>query len=258
MLFLLLMDSLSTTLKPLALLEFIAASAAPVALADVAAGVPAPRPTLYRWLSALTEAGLLQRTPDGRRYEVAPRATRLAFSILSSPPGAALRRDILQQVVRDVGESCNLTVLDGRAVVYIDRVETMWPLRVAFHRGSKVPVHGSASGKLFLALMGPKKREVFLRSSPLERFTPDTICEPSALRAELAVIRKQRYALDREEYLAGLVCLAAPIFQRLGRARACVAAIAIQAPVARLSRERILEKLPILQAAARALEATLG
>ncbi len=251
------MEDFSTALKPLSLLEFVAARPLPVTLAEAAAGSDAPKPTLHRWLAALTRAGLLRRTPDGRRYELAPRATRLAFAILANRPGAALRRDILQRVVHDVGESCNLTVLDGMQVTYIDRVETMWPLRVTFHRGSKVPAHCTASGKLFLALMAPARRDALLRGLPLERFTDDTICDREALLRELQTIRQQRYALDREEYIRGLVCLAAPIYQRIGRAKTCVAALAIQAPVARLSRDRILDKLPILQAAAEALAATL-
>lgn len=248
----------STDLKQLALLERIAAMEHPVTLVEMAAETGLPRPTVHRWLIALTSAGLLQRTLDGRRFELAPRASELAFSILSNKPAVALRHDILQRVVGEVGESCNLTVLHGSHVTYVDRVEAKWPLRIMFQRGSQVPVHCSASGKLFLALMPPKKRDMLLRSLPLERFTDQTLLDRDALIAELAQIRRQRYALDREEYLAGLVCLAAPIVQRIGRAQTCVAALALQAPTSRLSQEAVVEKLPTLQTAALALAATLG
>jgi DNA-binding IclR family transcriptional regulator len=251
------MDELSTALKPLMLLERIAAREHPVTLAEVAAGSDVPRPTLHRWLASLTSAGLLQRAPDGRRFELAPRASQLAFSILSNRPGAALRHGILQRVAHGVGESCNLTVLHGAEVTYIDRVEAKWPLRITFQRGSKVPVHCSASGKLFLALMPPAKRDMILRDHPFERFTDNTLVNPDALVRELPKIRKQRYALDCEEYLQGLVCLAVPMFQRSGRARTCVAALAIQAPTSRLSHAAILDNLSTLQTAAQALAATL-
>ncbi|HEY0293529.1 MAG TPA: IclR family transcriptional regulator [Hansschlegelia sp.] len=251
------MDDLSSALKPLTLLERIAAMEHPVTLADVTAGSDVPRPTLHRWLNALAAAGLLQRAPDGRRFELAPRASQLAFAILANRPGASLRHDLLKKVVQTVGESCNLTVLHGTEVTYIDRVEAMWPLRITFQRGSRVPAHCSASGKLFLALMPPAKRDTILRDLTFERFTENTLSSGEALLAELATIRKKRFALDREEYQAGLVCLAVPVIQRIGRSPTCVAALAMQAPVSRISYEALLEKLPALQNAAQALSATL-
>lgn len=246
-----------TDQKLLSLLELVAARDHPVALAELAALADAPRPTVHRWLASLTGAGLVQRAPDGRRFELAQRASQLAFSILANLPGGALRHDVLTRVAQDVGESCNLTVLHGLHVTYIDRVEAQWPLRISFQRGSKVPVHCSASGKLFLAMMPPARRDALLDSCPLDRFTDNTFGDRDALVQNLKVIRKQRYALDQEEYLLGLVCLAVPVFSKRGAARACVAALAIQAPVARLNSESILEKLPRLQAAAQALAATL-
>ncbi len=246
-----------TVPKLFSLLELVAAREHPVTLADLAAACGAPRPTVHRWLASLTDAGLLQRAPDRRRFELAPRASQLAFSILGNQPGAAVRHDILQHVARDVGESCNLTVLHGLQVTYIDRVEAMWPLRISFQRGSQVPVHCSASGKLFLAMMSPAKREALLNGCPLDRFTDNTLGDRDALMQELKAIRRQRYALDREEYLAGLVCLAVPIFSKAGSIRSCIAALAIQAPVGRLDSERILDKLPKLQAAAQSLADTL-
>lgn len=252
------MNELSGHLKPLALLETLASMQHPAGLAELVIRVGVPKPTIHRWLGALEEAGLIQRTPDGRRYELARRASQLALSILSNRPAGAIRHEILRRVVHEVGEACNLTVLDGTEVIYLDRVESKWPLRITFQRGSKVPAYCSASGKLFLALMQPAKRDLTLSGMKIERQTENTITERSALLKELSDIRRDGYALDREEYLSGLVCLAVPIFERKGRSNVCVAALAIQAPVARLSREEMLTKLPILQNAAKSLGVTVG
>ena len=137
-------------------------------------------------------------------------------------------------MVQEVGEACNLTVLDGTQVTYLDRVESTWPLRITFQQGSKVPAYCSASGKLFLALMPPAKRDLLLRSMPLERLTENTMTAQAALLKELTAIRRDGYALDREEFLSGLVCLAVPVFQQKAQSRSCVAALAIQAPVTRM------------------------
>lgn len=251
------MTELIGALKPLALLEAVAGMEHPATLAELVTLVGIPKPTMHRWLGSLETAGLLQRTPDGQRYELAARASRLAFSILSNKPGGAIRHEVLRRVVQDVGETCNLTVLDGTQVTYLDRVKSEWPLRITFQQGSKVPAYCSASGKLFLALMQPAKRDLALSQMPLERLTENTLIEKSALLDELSDIRRDGYALDREEFMSGLVCLAVPIFQKKGRSRTCVAALAIQAPVTRLSCADILTKLPVLQDAAKALAASL-
>ncbi|WP_336492420.1 IclR family transcriptional regulator [Methylobacterium nigriterrae] len=245
----------SPALKAFGLLETIAAMDHAPTLAELTESTSLPKPTLHRWVSMLEGADLVRRLPDGRRYELSARATALAFAILSNNPGSTQRHQILQRVARDLGESCNLTVLEGSEVMYLDRVEAALPLRVAFQKGSRVPAHCSASGKMFLAMMSPAKRERLLGTLSLDRYTPNTLTDPGALAGELARIRHQGYALDDEEFLSGLFCIAVPIFDRSGRD--CLAALALQAPVVRLSRENAAERLPNLRAAAEALAVTL-
>ncbi|MEA1833394.1 IclR family transcriptional regulator [Methylobacterium durans] len=245
----------SPALKAFTLLETIAAMDHAPTLAELTETANLPKPTLHRWLTMLEGAELVRRLPDGRRYELAARATALAFAILSNNPGSTQRHQILQRVARELGESCNLTVLQGSEVMYLDRVEAAAPLRVAFQKGSRVPAHCSASGKIFLAMMPGAKRARLLGGLSLERHTANTLTEPEALDAELGRVRRQGYAFDDEEYLSGLFCIAVPILDRTGRD--CLAALALQAPVVRLSRENAAERLPALRSAAEALAATL-
>jgi DNA-binding IclR family transcriptional regulator len=91
-----------------------------------------------------------------------------------------------------------------------------------------------------------------------ERMTDNTVVEKSTLLNELSDIRRDGYALDREEFLAGLVCLAVPIIHQKGRNRVCAAALAIQAPVTRMSQDEMIKKIPLLQNAAKAMSATIS
>lgn len=245
----------SPALKAFGLLETIAAMDHPPTLAELTEAANLPKPTLHRWLAMLEGAELIRRMPDGRRYELAARATALAFSILSNNPSSTQRHQVLERVVRELGESCNLTILDGGEVMYLDRVEATLPLRVAFQKGSRVPVHCSASGKIFLAMMSPARRERILSTLALERYTANTRTDPAVLSEELGRIRKQGYAFDDEEFLSGLFCIAVPIIDK--NRRECVAALALQAPVVRVSSKNAAERLPVLRAAADILAATL-
>src|SRR5690606_15655032 len=131
--------------------------------------------------------------------------------------------------------------------------ELAWPLRIALGAGSSVPLHASASGKLFLAHMPKRSRERFVRQSPLVRHTQKTLTEPRALAAELERIREQGYATDDEEYLAGICCLAVPVHDADGRV---VAALAMHSPVPRLALAEAMQFLPAMQSASAALAQT--
>ena len=155
-----------------------------------------------------------------------------------------------------MGEACNLTIFDGTEVTYLDRAEANWPLRIMFHPGSKVPAHASASGKLFLAYTPPTRREKLLRQIPLTACTENTLTTASALAKELQSIRRLGYSTDREEYLNGLVCVAAPVFNTAASRRTCVAAVAIQAPVTRTDIDALTKFIPRLQQAAGEIAAT--
>jgi IclR family acetate operon transcriptional repressor len=211
-----------------------------------------PKPTVHRMLQQLEQAGLLQRESDGRHYAMAPRLRRLAENLLLNDGHRGARHAVLRRLVDAVGESCNLTALSGSEVVYLDRVETAAPLRFWLHPGSRVPVHGSASGKVFLAQMDDGQRERLLAHAPLERFTPATLVERDRLEREVKRVRKEGYAVDDEEFLPGLVCLAVPVPSPQGRGNLCVA---LQAPTMRMTLARAKEHLPALRRAAEALAA---
>lgn len=209
-----------------------------------------PRPTVYRLLVSLERGGLLAREPHARRFAVSARLVRFAREVLMNSALRGAHHAVLQTLVDEIGETCNLAMLDGAEVVYLDRVETAWPLRMTLSPGSRVPVHCSASGKLLLACLPRAQCEKLIANLPPTRYTENTITGRAALRKELDKIRRRRLATDDEEYLAGLVCVAVPVFDAGGRAWASVA---VQAPVSRMPLKRALAHVPALKRAAKAL-----
>ena len=240
-------------LRLVALLERVASRHEPFALQGLVEDTGLPKPTLHRMLQQLEGAGLLRRESDGRRYGTGVRLRQLAENLLLNDTLHGARHAVLRQLVEEVGESCNLTALSGSDVIYLDRVETAAPLRFYLHPGSRVPVHCSASGKMFLAQMSPLQRKRLLAHAPLQKYTASTVTALSRLEGEIAQVRRNGYALDNEEFLPGLVCLAVPVPTLKGdsrsRANLCVA---LQAPAMRLSAEKALKWLPALQRAAQA------
>jgi DNA-binding IclR family transcriptional regulator len=242
----------SPTLRLFALLEQIAAHDRLFSLQGLVQDTGWPKPSVHRMLQQLEAGGLVQREGDARHYSTGLRLRRFAERLLANGSFHGARHRVLRALVDTVGESCNITAFVEGEVVYLDRVETAAPLRFYLHPGSRVPAHGSASGKVFLAQMPAAQRARLLRAAPLERCTPATLTDPAALERELAEVQAQGYALDREEFLPGLVCVAVPVptADPSGRSTTCVA---LQAPAVRLPVERALQWLPALHKAARAL-----
>jgi DNA-binding IclR family transcriptional regulator len=242
-------------LRAFALLEHVARARGAVSLQDLTQAAALPKPTVYRMLNVLEGAGLVMREPDGRRVVAGPRLARLALGVLMNEAARTPRHAILQRLVEDVGETVNLTILEKGEVVYLDRVESAWPLRMTLQPGSRVPLHCTASGKLLLAYLATARRRRVVAELALARYTDNTIVDRRKLDAELTAIRRAGLATDNEEYLAGLVCVAVPVVVARGRV---AASVAVHAPVARLSLAQALGLAPALRRAADALAASFA
>jgi IclR family transcriptional regulator, acetate operon repressor len=249
------LDGDTPTMRLFALLEVIASKDQLFSLHALVEETGLPKPTLHRMLQQLESATLLQREGDGRHYSTGVRLRRLAENLLMNDSHHGARHAVLRHLVEEVGESCNITTLSGSEVVYLDRVETAAPLRFYLHPGSRVPVHCSASGKAFLAQMTPAQRKRLLAHAPLERCTPNTLVDLAKLERELKRVEKEGFAMDDEEFLPGLICLAVRVPAAGRPSNLC---IAVQAPIMRLAPAKARTLLPALRRAAEALGAIDG
>ncbi|MDA8108130.1 MAG: IclR family transcriptional regulator [Betaproteobacteria bacterium] len=248
-------DRIPATLRAFAVMEALARAERPVSLTDLAEATRLPKPTVYRMLAMLEEARLAMREPGLRRYAPGPRLSGLARDVMLSSGFRAARHAILDRLVAEIGETCNFTMLDVAGVIYLDRVEAAWPLRINLSSGSRVPLHCTASGKLLVAMLPRPARERLVAQLALTPFTENTITARKRFEAELTRIRAQKFATDNEEFHAGLVCVSVPVQD--ARKRTC-AALAVHAPMSRMPLERALGHLPTLRRAAAAMSATFG
>jgi DNA-binding IclR family transcriptional regulator len=238
------------TLRLFSLLELIASKDQLFTLQGLVEETGMAKPTLHRMLQQLEGAGLLVRENNGRHYGIGARLRRMAESLLLNDTHHGARHAVLRDLVDELGESCNLTSMSGNEIVYLDRVETPEPLRFTLHPGSRVPVHCSASGKMILSQLAPAQRRRLLEAAPLKQYTPKTVTDVDRIEDDLKRVRRDGYAIDDEEFLPGLVCAAVLVPSTAGVSNL---AIAVQAPVMRLTPDKALKLLPALRRAADAI-----
>lgn len=244
----------SSAERSLRLLARLAREGRALSLADLAADLALPKGTAHRLCAQLLETGFIARDINERDFVVGPALRKMSFDTLTHGTVRGLRHQVLTELVKEVGETCNFTTLDGASVLYLDRVEAPWPWRLTLEVGEHVPLHCTASGKMFMALMPARQRELLISELSLTAMTDATITSRAHLLQECKSIARAGYSLDRQEFIDGLLALAVPVCDENGIMRA---ALAVHAPVSRLSAEQALQRLPSLQAAAQRLSRLL-
>jgi DNA-binding IclR family transcriptional regulator len=241
--------------RALAVLEGVAGADRPISATELNGALDLPKATVHRLCRMLEREGFLQRELDGKRFVPGPRLNRLALSVIAGSGLRAERHAILHAVSTEIGETCNVTVPDGSEMHYVDRVETHWPLRLQFPIGTRVPLHCTASGKLFLSSLPNARRKRLLTRLALDRRTARTLTEPATLEAALMRIRKEQLGTDDEEFVDGMVAVAVPVTDPRGR---LIATLATHAPRQRMTLEAARRHLPALRRAAAQLSELLG
>ncbi|MEM7598266.1 MAG: IclR family transcriptional regulator [Pseudomonadota bacterium] len=240
-----------TNLRLVYLMEEVARVGAPVSASHLGATLGLPKPTVHRLLQTAEAEGFLQRDVDGKSYGPGYRMRKLSTNTLSSQRIRTERLRILRRLAEDVGETCNLAAPGRDGMVYLDRVETHWPLRIQLPIGSQVPFYCTASGKMYLSSLRQDKLERLLSILDLDKRTTGTLNDADALKEELALTRSRGYATDDQEFMEGMSALAVPICDDQRR---LLSTLSIHVPNQRLDLDRLLNHLPRLREAKEQLE----
>jgi DNA-binding IclR family transcriptional regulator len=246
------LNELGVTGKAFSILEAITGTGKPVSLADIIRITGITKPTAHRIVALLTDMGLVDRDPTGLGLVEGAKMIDLAHRTLASAAPRSFRRAILRGLSDEVGETCNYGVLSGAEVIYLDRVESKWPLGLRFEMGSRVPAHCTAIGKLLLSQIPEYELENLLKSAPLNRYTDNTLTDAAVLFENLQYIRRDEIGTDDQEFMNGVVCVAVPVAED----EICYGGLAVSAPEARMSLNQVLGFVPQMQRAARRLANT--
>jgi len=226
-----------TNMRTLLILEIMGKSDRPMTPTEINQYLRLPKQTVHRLCTTLEEEGFLIRERNGKRLQASPRLKNMASGILYSSRNQIALRQVLVDIAAQVKETVNFVVPEENGMMYLDRVETDWPFRIQLPVGSHVPFHCTASGKTFLASLSPSLRRSFVHGMRLKQKTRNTFDNPEKLLKELAIVAKQGYAVDNEEFMDGMIAIAVPV--RDEESRYC-ASIAFHAPTQRMSLDAAL------------------
>ncbi|WP_417447392.1 IclR family transcriptional regulator [Kangiella sp.] len=230
--------------KALNIIDVIANSTNRPKVKDLVEITGYPKPTLYRILSTLCTRGMLQVDGRDQAYQLGPRFNELSQSFSRYPILKAASDNLLRELSDFARETVSLGVLDGHQVRIIMRhgpylnegnlAESSLGLR---------PLHCTALGKVLLAYSDIRHQSELLDSIELKAVTDSSITESEELKRQLPAIKRQGYAIERNEIIEGVTCVAAPI---LDKNHKLIAAISISAPTFRTQAQRLQSLIDFL------------
>ncbi|MFD9427025.1 MULTISPECIES: IclR family transcriptional regulator [unclassified Streptomyces] len=222
-------------------------------LGELAEHVSLSKPTVLRLLQPLVDAHFVQLLPTGT-YRLGWRNAQLGQAYLAGTDPHRDMRDVLERLSARTSETVHLVKADFPRVVYIDKVDSPLPVRMASRIGSTQPAYCTSVGKAMLAHADEDVVDSVIAAGMPAR-TANTITSGDALRSELAASRARGWAVDDIENEVGVRCVAAPIFDPEGTA---TSAISVSAPEERMPPSEVERVAPLVRAAAQEISLRWG
>jgi DNA-binding IclR family transcriptional regulator len=207
-----------------------------LSVSEIGAKVGLHRSTAHRILMALEYNDLIKQNPHTMKYHLGIKLFKLGHQAVSQLNLREICRPFLSRLMNDTKETIHLAVLDNEEVLYLDKVEGPYALRMPSRVGRHIPTYCTSLGKAMLSCLDEEDVKGILRRQPLRAHTENTIKNTDQLLTDLRLVRKRGYAVDNEEIEIGLRCVGAPLRNYTGD---MVGAISVAAPSARLSEKNV-------------------
>lgn len=249
-------DNVSTAvLRALAMLDVVVAESRGISLTEAASRANLSKPTSYRLLQALVRGGLVVRDTTTGLYRPTLKIAQMAERVLAGYDFATIARPHMVRLARQVGHGVAAGVVQDGEVVYVERIEASTEIRVHHELGGRRPIHTSSVGKAIVAYLLPDELEALLQDYRFERFTDHTIVDRDAFLLDLAKVRRQGWALSRNEGVLGGSSISAPVFDHTGRVVGAIGISGVSVALRGAELQRLAELLSI---ACRATSTDLG
>jgi len=215
-------SALQTVDRALVVLELLADHPEGLRPVDVAEAMGLNKVTTHRLLSTLLARDFVERHEDSGRYYVGLRLIEISSLRLNSLELKTEAQPWLRHLVSQTGQPAHLAIYDQDEIVYIEKVETIHSIRMYSQIGKRSPVYCTALGKVLLAALTDDEILAVLNRIDLKAYTPLTLTDPEKILDEIRSVRRQSYAIDRQEHEPGVFCIAAPVHDYRGQVIAAV------------------------------------
>jgi IclR family acetate operon transcriptional repressor len=199
-----------------------------ITVSEISRSLGTSKSTAFALVRTLVARGFLREVHPGPRYHLGMALVRLGDESSRGFPLGRVCEPILLQLSRDTGLTTRAAISDHGYPIFIARVDSPGAIRFHTALGVRELPHTSSAGKAILAQMSAAEVSALIAETGLPRRTRKTITTAADLELDLDATRRRGYAIDDEEDVEGIFCVAAPFFDRAGRVTGAVSATGIK------------------------------
>lgn len=244
---------MGTVAKALSLLDFFSKECPDLSLVDLSRSAGFDKATTRRLLMELASHGIVEQNPTTRNWRIGPGALRLARLRADQFPLIEVARPVVEDLVRDAGETVHMSELTGGKLCNVLVLESARAIRVSLSLGQILPFNCTASGMAMIAFGPPEIRKAVMKG-PLRAVTPNSIVDHAVLAVHADQARERGYAIAEQGFEEGVVSVAAPLLKLDGVA---FGALSVATPSHRITPEVIGAHGDRVRAAASRIQASL-
>jgi DNA-binding IclR family transcriptional regulator len=183
--------------------------------------------TAHRLIATLKSSGYVEQNLANKKYSISFKIFEMGSKTVDKRGLRKTAEPFIEECSKQVGETVNLGIRNKSNIIYIDKIESHETIKVGLSIGKRIPLYCTGLGKVLLAFYDMELLDTILSEQEFISFTSHTVKNKEDLLKQLIKIRNDRFFIDYEEYIEGLICIAAPIFDYLNEP---VAAISISIP----------------------------
>jgi DNA-binding IclR family transcriptional regulator len=248
--------NIKTVARCFQILDFASESSGPISIQDVCTALDTNSNMAFRLLASLQNSGYMSKDPYTGLYTISLKTLKLSRSALQSQEIRKVTMPYLELLWNQFPKAnVNMAVFYNGEVLMLDRIDTQSTPRTYFTPGRQLPFHCSALGKVLTSELSEAELDQIIKEKGLPKYTEKTITDPVAFKQELAKVRSEGVARDRNEFIDGDNCSAVPVRGRDGRV---IAGISVSALTSNMSVEEIEGAIPRLKDTASKISYMMG
>lgn len=224
-------------------------------LKDIAEKLDIDKSTIHRFLKTLLKYNFVRINPSNKKYSLGLKFLNTATKIIDSIDIRNIAHPYLIELEKSSNETIHLTTFDGKRVVYIDKIESIKPIRMYSRIGNVAPINCTAAGKAILAFQKNGIVNSIIESLDFIPLTKNTITNKEDFIKNLEDIRNKGFAIDDSEHEENICCIAAPISDY---SREVKYAVSISAIKTRMNLSKLITFKDILMNKANMISKELG
>ncbi|UNH41685.1 DNA-binding transcriptional regulator KdgR [Moellerella wisconsensis] len=247
-------ESVSSVLKVFSILSALSEQKE-IGVSELSQRLMMSKATTFRFLQTMKSLGYVVQEGEADKYSLTMKLFELGSKSLEYVDLIELADKEMRYISEQTNEALHLGSLDENSIIYIHKIDSGYNLRMQSRIGRRNPLYSTAIGKVLLA----ERSEEFIRNTLKDvtfiKNTANTLENVDQLLAQLAQVREQHFAEDIEEQELGLRCIAAPVYDRFGRA---IAGLSISLPTIRYDQQHQDYYVDMLKNACRNISEKLG